>query len=164
MKKKSTILILVIIVILIVVVGIFILINKSNKYFANLNEKLNIKEDNIDIIVNSVENVTINDPTGISLSSGDYIKVNLSIINNNSEEFSWTKLWSFSLIDADGNNIGMSILTETNDDLPTTVSPNETVTGSLYFKTTLQNGMKLEYVAKNAENINDLKHYYVRLK
>lgn len=139
-KKKSNIgkIILIVVAILLVVgiAGILYL----NSLFYKMNEKITIKNENITLIVKNVDTHTIEneyDDIGLpSLIAGDYFKVEVEITNNGNEEY--TRLPSnFILVDEDGNRTVSSLVLleeDVEDLLPDKISPNQTISGYLYFE------------------------------
>ena len=139
-KKKSNIgkIILIVVGILLVlgIAGILYL----NSLFYNMNEKIKIKNENIILTVKNVSTYTIEneyEDLGISsLVAGDYYKVDVEITNTGDKDY--TRLPSnFILVDKDGNRTISSIVLleeDVEDLLPDTISPKQTVSGSLYFE------------------------------
>lgn len=101
----------------------------SSKTYG-LNEKATSNNDNINITVLGVEDVTINEGE-LSISNGDYTKVKLTIENTGSEKYTWTSL-NFSL----GDNVeDLKALTQ-DDYLSTTIEAGKSETGYIYFPKT----------------------------
>lgn len=143
--------------IVVVVSVVSVLVAKS--FIVDLGETATIKEENIEITVLSSEKTTIEDPTGIALESGDFIKVQVRIKNNGSSPYTWNNLWSFNMGD---KYVAMS---EHGDDLPNTIEAGNVEEGYLYFEYTDESLMEYytspEAVDSNTANISK---YYFAIK
>ena len=129
------------------------ILNYLNIY--TINDNLNIKEDLINIKVDSYEEIII--------SNENYIKVNLTIKNKSNGSNS-IKLSNFKLMDNSGNYLDQNNI-HSNDSLSDTIGINQKLVGSLYFKKNesisdkskyalIYNSSK-EYTIIFTENMND---------
>lgn len=117
-------LILIGIVIIILMFGFSKINILGNLNMHTINEVVNVKEDLINIKVDSYEEVVI--------ANDDYVKVNL-IIENTSNSSNSLKLSNFKLMDNGGNYLEQEVI-NSNDKLKNTIGLNQKVIGSLYFK------------------------------
>lgn len=135
-NKLKKILIVVVILLVLGIVGIIYINNR----FYDMNEKITIKEENIDITIKSIDTYTIEneyEDIGLpSLIAGDYYKVEIEVTNNGTTEY--TRLASnFILVDKEGEKTVASLILlddDVEDLLPETIGSNQTVSGYLYFE------------------------------
>lgn len=112
-------------------------INFSNYLnIYTINDNVNIKEDLINIKVDSYEEIII--------SNDNYIKVNLTV-ENNSNGNNTLKLSNFKLMDNSSNYLERKVI-NSNDELNDAVDLNQKVIGSLYFKKNKSISYKSKYV------------------
>lgn len=138
---KKTVKIILIVVALVVVAVIGGAIYLVNAYTYDMNEKISIKNENIDLVVKSVSTQTIEEPSSEALGrtswiEGDYFKVEVEITNNGTEDYEWASL-NFGLYDADENGGIPSLILDDSDVpdlLPSKIPANQTVRGCLYFE------------------------------
>lgn len=159
-KSRPWLIIVFIVLFILLVVGI---VARGDTTRANLNEKLNVINDDISIVVKSVEEVTLDSNSEVSLINGNYVKIDLEITNNGNHVFEWNRLWNFRLINSEEETVSMAILSTTDVDgqLATVVNSNETESGSIYFKTELNDDFVLQY---RTNDYLDAKSYYINLK
>ena len=153
-----------VLIILGVVVSLFIVICIISILFAkskqiSFGKTAIIKQENIEITVLSSETTTIEDPTGIAIESGDFIKVKVRIKNNDSEPYTWNNLMTFKLGDKYVSTIQHS------DDLPNTIESGKVEEGYLYFEYTDEIVMDYftSFTADSSDNASASK-YMFRIK
>lgn len=147
-----------------VIVGLIIIISIAAALYAKslhvkLGETAIIEEENIEITVLSSEKATIEDPTGIALESGDFVKVKVRIKNNGSDAYTWNNLTSFDIGD---KFVSMS---EHDDNLPNTIDAGKVEEGYLYFEYTNESIMNYytSPVAVDGNNA-EVSRYYFKIK
>ena len=147
---KKTVKIILIVVALLVVGFIGAVIWFTNAVTYEMNEKISIENENIDLVVKSVNAKTIEDPLaediGIgSLLAGDYFRVEVEITNNGTEDYEWTLL-NFGIEDFGGNGTVPAVLLseEVPDLLPDIIPAKQTVKGCLYFSRDLAGGKYIQ--------------------
>ena len=143
--KKPLLIVGVVIVGLIVGICIIAVMAAKSKQIS-LGKTTNIKEENVEVTVLSSEKATIDDPTGILLESGDFIKVKVRVKNNGSTPYTWNKFWTFRI----GENY--VAMTPHNDDLPSQINAGSTEEGYLYFKYTDESIMDYYTPFKSVDN------------
>lgn len=158
-KEKTKLSIKKLILVIIMFVLLFVMEQESN--ISKINETLTIERQNIDITVNSIEEVKITDTY---FNNGTYVKVHLDIKNNGSETIEISSLFSFNLL-KDDEIIDVSSYTA-DDIINLDIPSGETSSGYLYFETELIDGLQLEYIDENldVENLEGgFEHYYIEL-
>ena len=155
--KKFLIIGAVVIALIIVVCVASMLLAKST--IVKLGETATIEEEKIEITVLSSEKTTIEDPTGIAIESGDFVKVKVRIKNNGSAPYTWNNLTSFDLGDK------YVAMTEHDDDLPNTIDAGKLEEGYLYFEYTDESIMNY-YTSFNVldSNTASAKKYFFEIK
>lgn len=147
-----------------VIVGLIIVVSVVSVLFAKsvqvkLGETANIKEENIEITVLSSEKTTIEDPYGILVEVGDFVKVKVRIKNNGSSPYTWNNLTSFRMGD---KYVAMS---EHDDDLPNTIDAGKVEEGYLYFEYTDETVMNY-YTSFSVVDSNtaSMEEYFFKIK
>jgi len=145
-------------IIFIIVVLIFIfLLNFTNS--VNMGTSCTIKENNLEITVNKVEEVKITD-SFFEEYNGDYIKVNVTVKNNNASIVN-LYLGDFSLVDGK-STISVDMF---NTNFNYEIAAYSENTGDLFFQGNLNKNSKLRHIAFNiSEGGTEQNTYYFKLK
>jgi len=86
----------------------------------------------VDVTVNSVESSTV-DSLSSSPSEDIYLIVDMTLVNNSSDEVALSSLLSFSLRGSDAYEYSVAIFVDTKGSLDTSVAPGDQVRGQIAF-------------------------------
>ena len=162
-----------IIVAVLAIIGVLLIIIKpfgkqESSISYSRNQEAKIKEENISIKVNSVEQVRKQHLIGNETKN--YIKVNVTVTNNSSKNTTVPVL-NFNIVDNNGQEYSEdSVWIEDDNKFSSDISAGSSTRGNLFFEANLKNGMELQYCTiENAHMSSDgklqgnYKYYNIKL-